>query len=142
MNIFNLRICFYFTVFLSLNIFPQTKTDGWEGSSRYNKLFSNKIDTVLGVVINVSLVSPMQGMSQGIQIQVLSGKDTVTVQLCPKWMGAYLKLNLQPKQQVIIEGCKAECKGVHVFMASKLTADTIILQLRDDKGSPIWDKMR
>ncbi len=142
MNIFNLKICFYFTVFLSMNIFPQTKTDGWEESGRYNKLFSNKIDTVSGIVLNVLLASPMPGMAQGVQLQVLSGKDTVTVHLCPKWVGVYLNLNIQPKQQVVIEGCRAVCKGAHVFMASKLTADTIILQLRDDKGSPIWDKLR
>ena len=91
MNIFNLKICFYFTVFLSMNIFPQTKTDGWEESGRYNKLFSNKIDTVSGIVLNVLSASPMPGMAQGIQLQVLSGKDTVTVHLCPKWVGVYFK---------------------------------------------------
>jgi hypothetical protein len=142
MDIFDLKICFYFTVLLSLNIFSQTKTDGWEEGSRYNKLFSNKIDTLSGVVIKVSHSTPMQGMAEGIELEVQSGKDTVTVQLCPKWMAEYLSLNIQPKDEVVIEGCKAVCKGTHIFMASKLTANTIILQLRDDKGIPIWDRLR
>ena len=142
MNIFNLKICFFFAAFLSLNIFSQTRTDGWEEGSRYNKLFSNKIDTVSGVIIKVSFASPMQGMAEGIQLRVQSGKDTVTVQLCPKWMGEYLHLNIKPMDNVVIEGCKAVCKGTHVFMASKLTANDLILQLRDEKGVPIWDRLR
>jgi hypothetical protein len=142
MNIFNLKIGFFFAVFLSLNIFPQAKTDGWEEGSRYNKLYSNKIDTLSGVVLKVIKATPMQGMAEGIQLQIQSGKDTVVVHLCPKWMGDYLNLNIQPKDEVVIEGCKAVCKGSHIFMASKLTANSIILQLRDEKGLPIWDKLR
>jgi hypothetical protein len=142
MNIFNLKICFFFAALLSLNIFPQAKTDGWEGGSRYNKLFSNKIDTLTGFVIQIDHSTPMQGMSEGIQLRVQSGKDTVIVQLCPKWMGDYLNLNIKPKDEVIIEGCKAICKGFNVFMASKLTSNDIILQLRDEKGLPIWDRLR
>ena len=142
MNIFNLKICFFFVAFISLNIFSQTKTDGWEIGSRYNKLFSNKIDTVTGVVIKVAHAVPMQGMAEGILLEVQSGKDTISVQLCPKWMGTLLNINIQPNDNVVIEGCKAVCKGAHVFMASKLTANSIILQLRDEKGLPIWDRLR
>jgi hypothetical protein len=142
MNIFNLKICLLFAAFLSINISAQTKTDGWEEGSRYNKLFSNKTETVSGNVIKVSFVVPMAGMAEGIQLQVQSGLDTVIVQLCPKWMGEYLHLNIQPKDSVEIEGCKAVCKGTHIFMASKFVANGIILQLRDEKGSPIWDKLR
>ena len=142
MNIFKLKICLFFAVFLSLTIYSQNKTDGWEEGSRYNKLFSNKLDTVTGTVIKVIHASPMQGMAEGIELQVKCGKDTVTVHLCPKWLGEYLNLNIQPKDDVVIEGCKAQCKGCQVFIASKLTANGIILQLRDEKGSPIWDRLR
>jgi hypothetical protein len=142
MNIFKLKICIFFAVFFSLAIYAQTKTDGWEEGSKYNKLFSTKTDTVTGTVIKVVHASPMQGMAEGIQLLVKAGKDTVTVHLCPKWLGEYLNLNIQPNDDVVIEGCKAVCKGTSVFIASKLTANGIILQLRDEKGSPIWDRLR
>jgi len=142
MNTFNLKICFFFAVFLSQAVYPQVKTDGWEEGSRYNKLFTNKIDTLSGTIIKISYAAPMQGMREGVQLDVLSGKDTLAVQLCPKWMGKYLNLDIQPKDTVIIEGCKAVCKGAHIFMVSKLTANNTVLELRDEKGVPIWDRLR
>jgi hypothetical protein len=142
-NIFNfLRMIVFFAAFLTLNNYSQTKTDGWEEGSRYNRLYSNKTDTLTGIVLTVTHISPMPGMAEGVQLKVLSGTDTVTVQLCPKWMSTYLNLDIQPKQEVVIEGCKAICHGNHVFMASKLTANSLILQLRDEKGVPIWDRLR
>lgn len=147
MNIFRPKMFLFFAAILSLTIYAQNKSDGWEEGSRYNRLFSiKKIDTVSGIIINISQAAPMQGMAEGIQLLVLCKKDTVKdtiiVHLCPKWLSKYLNLDLPLKEVVSIEGCKAVCKGKPVFIASKLTSNGIILQLRDDNGIPIWDRLR
>lgn len=143
MNIFKYISVCLFVSFISLNLFSQTKTDGWEEGSKYNKLFKiTKIDTVTGFILQVENISPLQGMTQGIILKVKSGKDTLLVHVCPKWMGDLLNINLQSKDEVIIEGGQAKCNGNTVFIATKLTANGIILQLRDEKGTPIWDRLR
>ena len=143
MNIYkNIFLCLCVS-FISLNMFSQTKTDGWEEGSKYNKLFKiTKIDTVTGFILQVENIPPMQGMAQGIILKVKSGNDTLLVHVCPKWMSDLLNINLQSKDEVIIEGGKAKCNGNTVFIATKLSANGIILQLRDDNGNPIWDRLR
>jgi len=143
MNPIKYGICILFSVILSLNGLSQSKTDGWEEGSRYNRLFSyNNLDTLSGIIIRIAVTAPMQGMSEGIQVQVKTVTDTITVHLCPKWMSNIINLDLHPNDAVIIEGCKAVCKGAHIFMASKITYNNITYELRDEKGAPIWDKLR
>ncbi|MCL5029666.1 MAG: hypothetical protein M1480_11705 [Bacteroidetes bacterium] len=143
MNIFKYIYLCLFVSLISLNLFSQTKTDGWEEGSKYNKLFKiTKIDTVTGYILQVENIPPMQGMTEGIILKVKSGKDTLIVHVCPKWMGDLLNIKLQPEDEVIIEGGNTKCNGNTVFMATKLTANGIILQLRDEKGTPIWDRLR
>ena len=143
MNIVKCVICFSFLLLISVDLYSQTKTDGWEEGSRYNKYFKPaKMDTVTGKILRIENKAPMPGMAAGIELLVLSGKDTVTVQICPKWMAENLNINLKINDEVEIEGCKAVCNGATVFMASRLVAPGIILQLRDEKGSPIWDRLR
>ena len=128
---------------LSLNIISQTKNDGWEEGSKLNKLFSTqKVDTLTGVIIQSSEVSPIRGMAKGILLLLKTDKDTVSVLLCPTWFTDLLNIKFKPKDEAVVEGCNAVCSGNHVFIASKLTANGIILQVRDDKGNPIWDRMR
>ncbi len=143
MNIFKYNIVCLFVLLLSFNLFSQTKTDGWEEGSKYNKLFKiTKIDTVTGIILQVENIPPMQGMAQGIILKVKSGKDTILVHVCPKWMGDLLNINLQSKEEVTIEGGQAKCNGNTVFIATKLTTSGIILQVRDENGTPIWDRLR
>ena len=147
MSIVKRVILFLLLLFVSSQTFPQNKTDGWEEGSRYNKYFNaSKIDTVSGKILKIEDKAPMPGMASGIELLVLSVRDTVkdtlTVQICPKWMATNLNINLKVNDEVEIEGCKAVCNGAKVFMASRLVAPGIILQLRDEKGSPIWDRLR
>ncbi len=143
MNILKSSVYILFAATISFNLFSQTKSDGWEEGSKYDKFFKPvKIDTVIGSIIEVRDISPMKGMAEGVILQVKSGKDTVIVHVCPKWMADMLNINLKPKDDVEIEGCKATCNNEVVFMATKLTANGIILQLRDEKGTPIWDRLR
>ncbi len=143
MNILKYIFAFFFAAVISLNLFSQTKNDGWEEGSKYNKLFKiTKIDTVTGFILQVENIPPLQGMASGIILKVKSGKDTLLVHVCPKWMGDLLNINLQSKDEVIIEGGQAKCNGNMVFIATKLTANGIILQLRDENGIPIWDRLR
>ena len=125
------------------NLFSQNKTDGWEEGSQYNKYFRfGKVDTVTGKILKIEKKSPLPGMAEGVELHVLSGKDTAIVQLCPCWMAENLQLNLKVNDEVEVEGCKAMCNEVNILMATKLVAPGIILQLRDEKGSPIWDRLR
>ncbi len=143
MNIFKCIIFSFFLLLFSTRLFSQTKTDGWEEGSRYNKHFTtSRVDTVTGKVLKVEEISPMPGMASGMELLVLSGKDSVLVQVCPKWMADNLHLSIKVNDDVEVEGCKAVCNGKKVFMASRLTAPGIILNLRDEKGSPIWDRLR
>ncbi len=143
MNIVKCVLCFSVLLFFAAELFPQNKTDGWEEGSTYNKHYSTaKVDTVIGKILKVENKSPLPGMAAGIELTVLSRKDTVVVQICPKWMAQNLQINLKVNDEVEIEGCNAKCNGKEVFMASRLAAPGIILQLRDEKGSPIWDRLR
>ncbi len=143
MNIVKFVLFFSAILFFSVELYSQNKTDGWEEGSKYNKHFNTaKVDTIAGKILKVEKKAPMPGMAMGIELIILRKKDTVTVQICPNWMAENLQINLKVNDEVEIEGCKALCNGKEVFMASRLVAPGIILQLRDEKGSPIWDRLR
>jgi len=124
-------------------LFSQNEHDGWEDGSKFNNLFNiQTIDTLQGEVVSVDSLVPMKGMSYGVRLVFKTAKDTITAIIGPTWFTQCLHILIKPKDEIELSGSHVKFNGGTIMIASRIISNRIILQLRNDKGQPIWDGMR
>ncbi len=124
-------------------MFSQNAHDGWEEGSKFDNLFDiNNIDTLQGEVVSVDSLVPMKGMSYGIKLIIKTSKETISAFIGPTWFTQCLHILIKPKDEVELTGSRVKFNGDSIIIASRIVSNRIILQLRNDKGQPIWDNMR
>ncbi len=142
----NFTLTVFFALF-SLMIFPtllsQSKPDGWEDGSKFNKLFdTSTVDTVLGEVVQVDNISPLKGMEIGVRVLVKIKNVIIPIFIAPYWFAKHLNITIRPLDQIEVTGSFVRLDGKAIILASRVVCNGIILQLRNDKGLPIWECMR
>lgn len=132
----------FYLIFSPL-LFPQSKKDGWEDGSKFNNLYNTgTVDTIIGEVTQVDDISPMKGMEPGIRVLVKIKNEIIPAYIAPIWLTKYLNLTIRPQDQIEISGSHVQLEGKNIILASRVVSNGIILQLRDNKGHPVWDCMR
>ncbi len=132
----------FYLIFSPL-LFPQSKKDGWEDGSKFNNLYNTgTVDTIIGEVTQVDDISPMKGMEPGIRVLVKIKNEIIPAFIAPIWLTKYLNLTIRPQDQIEISGSHVQLEGKNIILASRVVSNGIILQLRDNKGHPVWDCMR
>jgi len=114
-------------------------TGGWGDKSAYCSLFEAKnVETLHGVILSVEQVTPLPGMSPGIQIQLKTSKESIAVHLGPQWFIENQDLELNPGDKVTVKGSRVVCNGERAMSASELREGHTVLKLRNKDGIPLW----
>jgi len=115
---------------------------GWEKESRYNRLYLPKeMDRIKGMVVDIRTVVPMEGMSEGVAVELQESKtETVLVHVCPVSFAGPGDIGIKRGEKVKIKGVWAEIDGKDVFMASKIKkGDHFEFKVRlTSDGTPFW----
>jgi hypothetical protein len=118
---------------------------GWDEDSAYNRMYDPiEMDKFKALVVKVTEVVPMPGMSPGVALEVREGKrgggDQILVHLCPTWFAEPGDIGIKRGDQVKLKGVWAEIDGKDVFMASKVKkGEYFEFKVRLTKnGKPFW----
>jgi hypothetical protein len=84
----------------------------------------------------------MKGMSSGVHLMVKTDKGTLSVHLGPAWYIENQDVTIEPKNKVEIKGSRITYDGKPAVIAAEIKKGDEILQLRDDKGYPLWSGWR
>jgi hypothetical protein len=133
------------TIFLFTSIAVAHEWEGWRGSEGWNtghpymRMYNPKaVETVSGEVIRLETVVPMEGMSEGVHILLLTDKETIPVHLGPVWFVERLDVKLKKGDKIEVTGSKVIMNKKHVLLATQVKKGDMILQLRDATGEPVW----
>jgi hypothetical protein len=112
---------------------------GWGDKSAYCSLFDTKtLETVRGVILSIDSVTPIPGMSQGLQLQLKSDKEILSVHLGPRWYLENQDIDLEPQDKVEVIGSRIHCEGQTVMAAAEIRKGDQVIKLRDAQGHPLW----
>ena len=116
---------------------------GWGMGTRYSGMYDSKtVETINGEVISVDTFTPMKGMSSGVHLMVKTDKGTLSVHLGPAWYIENQDVTIELKNKVEIKGSRITYDGKPAVIAAEIKKGDEILQLRDDKGYPLWSGWR
>ena len=112
---------------------------GWGADSQYNRLFDPKtVETVSGVVIAVKHITPTNGMTYGVHLELKTEKEMVSVHLGPGWFIENQHITIEPKDKVEIKGSRVMFDGKPAIIAAEVKKNDHVLKLRDQNGIPVW----
>ena len=112
---------------------------GWGAGSQYNRLYDPKtVETVSGEVIAVKHITPTNGMSYGVHLELKTEKETVSVHLGPGWFIENQDITVEPKDKVEIKGSRVTFDGKPAIIAAEVKKSDHVLKLRDQNGIPVW----
>jgi sporulation protein YlmC with PRC-barrel domain len=120
------------------------KSTGWEADSAYNRMFNgSKVSTFTGKITNVDHVTPMSGMSEGVQLTVQTDKgETKMVHLGPAWFVDQQNVKFNTGDTVTITASDADIQGKPVCIATEVKANNQTVTLRNKTGQPAWNTNR
>ena len=90
-----------------------------------------------GELIKMDLFMP-KGMGMGVQIIMKTAKETIPVHLGPLWFMKKQKREVAPGDKIEITGSRVDFDGKPAIIASDIKKGDKKLQLRDEKGVPVW----
>ena len=146
------QICFCILMSVSLSAQPKfIGSGGWCFGERYDQHFTNANQEIfVGQVKSIDTVTPYREMSLGIQMQLQTESELVTVHLGPAWYILNQDMVLEVNDENIeVKGCWASINGKKVVIASRFgkangmgdperSHSTRTRILRDKDGIPYW----
>lgn len=116
---------------------------GWGMGGPYCKMYNPKtVETLTGEVVSVDKISPMKGMSYGVQLIIKTKKETVSVHLGPTWYIENQDVKIEPKDKVEVKGSRITFEGKPAIIAAEVKKGDEVLRLRDENGFPVWSGWR
>lgn len=114
-------------------------SQGWGPGKHYNHLYDPKsVETLTGQVMSVNKITPIRGMSYGVELVVKTDKETVPVHLGPGWFVENQDMKIVANDKVEVEGARVTFDGKPAVIARSVKKDDGVLVLRDDAGVPMW----
>lgn len=116
---------------------------GWGPAGAYAHLYdSAKVETIAGEIASVERITPMRGMSYGVQVVLKTTAETIPVHLGPGWFLENQDVKLAAGDRIEVKGARAMVQGMPVILAAQVTKGDDTLHLRDDAGVPAWAAWR
>ena len=118
---------------------------GWGHNSQYGKMYDpNLNDTISGEVVSTSTFTPIGGMVRGVHLQVKTENETVDVHLGPAWYIENQDISIETKDKIEVTGSRITFEGTEepVIIAASVKKGDTTLELRDEKGFPVWSGWR
>ncbi|TKB09104.1 hypothetical protein [Desulforhopalus sp. IMCC35007] len=114
---------------------------GWEEDSPYNKLYNNQDrDSLKGVLVKFTEITPMKGMVAGTGFILREGNEEINVHLCPSSYANAKQTGLKTGEKTKVKGAWAVVSDKDVFMAAKVKqGESFEFKVRRTKdGTPFW----
>lgn len=104
-----------------------------------NRMYDPKtVETVTGKVDSVGEVSMRGGRYTGIELVLVTVKDTINVHLGPSFFIEKQQTKVVKNDTVQVTGSRITLQGKHVLIASEVKKGDQVLKLRDEQGIPAW----
>lgn len=115
-------------------------TEGWGQATPYERLFNQfNLQVVTGSIYKIDTVTPMPGMSVGIQLVIRTAtREELTVHLGPAWYVRHQDMDLTLNDNVEVRGARFSLKGKDVIAAFEVRTSSRVLLLRDEDNVPYW----
>jgi len=116
---------------------------GWGMGNPYQRNYNPAtVETISGVVESVNQVTPIKGMSPGIELIVKTDKETIPVHLGPAYYIERLDVKIEKGDKIEVKGSRVTISGKATIIAGEIRRGDSVLKLRDDAGIPIWSGWR
>jgi hypothetical protein len=116
---------------------------GWGMGNPYQRDYNPAtVETISGLVESVNQITPLKGMSPGIELMVKTDKETIPVHLGPAYFIERLDVKIEKGDKVEVKGSRVAISGKPTIIAGEIRRGDSILKLRDDAGMPIWSGWR
>lgn len=93
--------------------------------------------TVTGTIDKVTLQDTTMDW-KGVHLEMTSDGTPLEVHVGPDFFVNAAKIELGEGDEVTVVGSKVSFEGKDILVAKRITKGTIGLQLRDDRGRPVW----
>lgn len=116
---------------------------GWGMGDPYQRNYNPAtVETISGTVESVNQVTPIKGMSPGIELMVKTDKETIPVHLGPAYFIERLDVKIEKGDKVEVKGSRMTFSGKPAVIAGEIRKGDSVLKLRDDVGTPAWSGWR
>jgi hypothetical protein len=114
---------------------------GWGRATPYGKLFDPaRLETIQGKVSLVARFVPLPGMSEGIELWLETTQGGLAVHLGP---GKFIPIDVvDPGDLIEVTASRVELAGETVLMATSIQKGDLRIELRNEKGAPLWGRAR
>ena len=112
---------------------------GWGIGTPYSGLYNPALaDNLTGEVVKVEKVTPIKGMTYGVQILLKTEKETIPVHLGPGWYVERLDIKIGKGDKIEVKGARANFQDNQVIIAGEIKKGENVLVMRDANGTPVW----
>ena len=112
---------------------------GWGMGTPYSGLYNSALaDNLKGEVVKVEKVTPIKGMTYGVQILLKTEKETIPVHLGPGWYVERLDIKIGKGDTIEVKGARANFQDTQVIIAGEIKKGEYVLVMRDANGTPVW----
>ncbi|HZY10087.1 MAG TPA: DNA-binding protein [Bacteroidota bacterium] len=128
---------------LAQGVIKYKGSGGWGIGTQYQKMFDSKsTETLKGQVLTISKVTPIKGMSYGVQLLLKTEKEELSVHLGPGWYLVNQDMTIEPRDTVEVKGSRILFVKKPVIVATEVSKGDAILKLREENGFPLWNAWR
>jgi hypothetical protein len=112
---------------------------GWGIGTPYSGLYNPALaDNLTGEVVKVEKVTPLKGMTYGVQILLKTEKETIPVHLGPGWYVERLDIKIGKGDKIEVKGARTNFQDNQVIIAGEIKKGENLLVMRDAHGTPVW----
>lgn len=116
---------------------------GWGAGLPYAQLFDQGVPIrASGNIARIERVVPLTGMAEGCALSLRTREQVLRVHLGPVWYLERQDFPLEIDDKVEVSGARTMLEGEVVLLATAVRKKDKILQLRNDKGLPLWSAWR
>jgi hypothetical protein len=136
--IINIVLFFVIAPFITSAIAQNRSGKKMTKQKYYQPFNPSTVETIEGEVLNITYhPGKYSADSLGVHMTVKTDEETIAVHLGPNW---YLEQQeeINKGDQVLITGSRITFKNKPAIIAAEVTRGQMTLQLRNQKGFPVW----
>ena len=123
--------------------FGMGRGGGWGMGGQYQRKYNPAtVETISGEVVSVDSITPLQGMSGGVHLQLKTPKEEISVHLGPAWYLNNQDMQIQLRDKIEVKGSRIVFSGQPTLIAAEVKKNDRVLKLRDLNGFHIWSGWR
>src|SRR5262245_9616797 len=98
------------------------------------------VESVWGKVLSVEKITPAKKRGEWVQLILQIENGTIAVQLGPAWYVDKQVPRIEANDEITVTGSRIVLDGTPIIVAADIAKGSELLNLRDDKGVPVWPR--